>query len=157
KIIILPVVALGLIAVQAQDSALCRRVHNRCISKQRTLGRENDITRAFNGPCRQANRNWQPVTRCELARATCRLTSERCSTLTCTNVRRALGGSGPGPGPTPRTTTRRPQRPPTRRTTTRRPRRTTTPGIPTPETTTRRGPGRPPRPPRPPRGPPTPE
>ncbi|KAH8312954.1 hypothetical protein KR067_003651, partial [Drosophila pandora] len=130
------VLALGLIAVQAQDpsqaQAACRRISNRCTNAHQN--QQNDVSGAFNRACRIIDRNWRAISRCELTRATCALTWENCQTLSCANVRRALGGGGSHPSP--RTTTRRT---PTPRTTRRGPTPRTTRRGPTPRTT-RRGP-----------------
>ncbi|XP_017086218.1 uncharacterized protein LOC108118171 [Drosophila eugracilis] len=146
------------VAIQAQtprpaDREICRIENEKCKRNERRLGRDNDISNIFNEHCRRSGiTNWRSVSRCELSLATCRLTLERCSTISCENVRRSLSAGGP---PTPRTTTPTPAIPDTRgprRTTTRRTptpatRRTTTRRTPTPatrrtttrRTTTRRG------------------
>ncbi|KAH8312957.1 hypothetical protein KR067_003655, partial [Drosophila pandora] len=123
------------VAVLAQERlAMCRRMALRCQNRQTRNGRSNDVTRVFNQQCRSRIRNWRDISRCELGRATCQLTWENCQTLSCANVRRALGGGGSNPSP--RTTTRRT---PTPRTTRRGPTPRTTRRGPTPRTT-RRGP-----------------
>ncbi|XP_017086248.1 uncharacterized protein LOC108118198 [Drosophila eugracilis] len=79
------------VAVHAQnDREICRRVTQRCESRATRNGRNSDVSDIFNDNCRRLNRNWRNITRCELARATCQLTLERCDTLSCENVRRAL-------------------------------------------------------------------
>ncbi|KAH8300489.1 hypothetical protein KR018_009119, partial [Drosophila ironensis] len=134
------------LTVQGQERlAMCRRMDARCQTRQVRNGRSNDVSRTFNQLCRSRFRNWRDISRCELARATCLLTWERCDVLSCDNVRSVLGRGGGGGeprtttrrGPTPRTTTRRG---PTPRTTTRRTPRTTSRRTPNPRTTTRRTP-----------------
>ncbi|KAH8360841.1 hypothetical protein KR084_008662, partial [Drosophila pseudotakahashii] len=101
------------VVVQAQSNReICRRVHERCLSRADRNGRNNDVSDIFNENCRRNDRRWHNITRCELARATCickplslniilkifinfeyylcAVTLERCDTLSCDNVRRAL-------------------------------------------------------------------
>ncbi|KAH8300490.1 hypothetical protein KR018_009127, partial [Drosophila ironensis] len=78
------------VAVQAQDNELCRRIHERCLSRVTRNGRTNDVSDIFNRWCHEQNRRWRPISRCELVQATCRLTAERCRILSCENVREAL-------------------------------------------------------------------
>ncbi|XP_034122949.1 uncharacterized protein LOC117580475 isoform X2 [Drosophila guanche] len=138
--------AIGCICVASQETTvsprnrdICRRQNTRCVRNQERLGTTNDVTTAFNNQCRRSNRSWSEVTRCQLADATCQLTLERCRTLSCNNVRRALQ-SGPT-NPTPRTrTTRRPTRTPRP---TRSSRPTRTPRTRRPTRTTRRPPTEP--------------
>ncbi|XP_044317576.1 uncharacterized protein LOC123038080 [Drosophila rhopaloa] len=113
------------VAVQAQtgrprDREICANENSRCERNQRRLGRDNDVSNVFNNHCRQSNRGWRNISHCELTLATCRLTLENCSIINCANVRRSLAGGTTG-RPTPSS-------------------RTTTPRIPSPQTT-RRGPG----------------
>ncbi|KAH8316074.1 hypothetical protein KR067_013142, partial [Drosophila pandora] len=67
------VLALGIIAVQAQDpsqaQAACRRISNRCTNAHQN--QQNDVSGAFNRACRIIDRNWRAISRCELTRATC--------------------------------------------------------------------------------------
>ncbi|EDW41609.1 uncharacterized protein LOC6605808 [Drosophila sechellia] len=79
------------VIVQAQsDRHICRRIVDRCESRVARNGRNNDISNIFNENCRRTHRNWREISRCELAKANCILTLERCDTLSCENVRRAL-------------------------------------------------------------------
>ncbi|XP_036671378.2 uncharacterized protein Eig71Eb [Drosophila suzukii] len=79
------------VVVQAQNEReICRRVNERCLSRAERNGRTNDVSDSFNENCRRTERNWRNITRCELARATCLLTLERCESLSCENVRRAI-------------------------------------------------------------------
>eukprot|EP00099_Drosophila_melanogaster_P004455 NP_001189113.1 Ecdysone-induced gene 71Eb, isoform B [Drosophila melanogaster] len=79
------------VIVQAQsDRDICRRIVARCESRVVRNGRNNDISNIFNENCRRTQRNWREISRCELAKANCILTLERCNTLSCENVRRAL-------------------------------------------------------------------
>ncbi|XP_016997829.1 uncharacterized protein Eig71Eb [Drosophila takahashii] len=79
------------VVVQAQsDREICRRINERCLSRAERNGRNNEVSDIFNENCRRNDRNWRSISRCELARATCILTLERCDTLSCDNVRRAL-------------------------------------------------------------------
>ncbi|XP_017053030.1 salivary glue protein Sgs-3 [Drosophila ficusphila] len=150
KLTLIIAIACLCVAVQAQtvrpgDRDICQDQNRRCLENERRLGRDNDVSNAFNNHCRNTVGNWRNVSRCELSNAVCKLTLERCATVTCANVRGAIGGRTPPGGPTtripdpagPRTTTRRN---PTPRTSTRRSRTTTRiPDPAGPRSTTRRG------------------
>ncbi|KAH8312958.1 hypothetical protein KR067_003654, partial [Drosophila pandora] len=79
-------------AAMAQENAreVCQRVNARCLRSAGNHGPNNDISNIFNDWCRRQHRNWRNISRCELVRATCRLTLERCRSLSCDNVREAL-------------------------------------------------------------------
>ncbi|KAH8339334.1 hypothetical protein KR074_012315, partial [Drosophila pseudoananassae] len=92
KSTLIPAILCLLAAAMAQENAreVCRRVNERCLRSAGNHGPNNDISNIFNEWCRRQNRNWRNISRCELTRATCRLTLERCRSLSCENVRDAL-------------------------------------------------------------------
>ncbi|KAH8351503.1 hypothetical protein KR059_005025 [Drosophila kikkawai] len=86
-----------LAAVQAQTREptpreICQTVNERCLSRVPVHRNRSEVTDILNGRCRRRHRGWRNITRCELARATCQLTIERCATLSCKNIREALAG-----------------------------------------------------------------
>ncbi|EDV52141.2 uncharacterized protein LOC6544461 [Drosophila erecta] len=83
-------ICLFVIVYAQSDRDICKRLNDRCDSRVLRNGRNNDVSNIFNENCRRSNRNWRDISRCELAKANCILTLERCDTVTCENVRRVL-------------------------------------------------------------------
>ncbi|XP_020803240.1 uncharacterized protein LOC110179990 [Drosophila serrata] len=94
-VLLFAIVVLVFVTVEAQtrrpiNRQICQRQNERCLRNEPRNGRNNDISEIFNQWCRGSNPRWRNISRCELTRATCRLTLENCATLSCENVRRAL-------------------------------------------------------------------